>query len=79
MLLAAPSCPAGCGELWRIFGELHACRGNSGFGPMCVTFTEIDAYQRVSGVKLQAWELDAIRRADAAFLADWSKRNKRDD
>jgi hypothetical protein len=79
MLLDAPPCPAGCEELWRIFGELHSCRGNNGFGPVRLTYTDIDAFQRVSGVKLQAWELEAIRRADAAFLADWSKRNKRDD
>jgi hypothetical protein len=79
ILLDAPQCPQGCEELWRIFGELHGCRGNNGFGPLRITYADIDAFQRVSGVRLQAWELDAIRRADQAFLADWSKRNKRDD
>lgn len=76
VLLGAPSCPAGCEELWRIFGELHSCRGNSGFGPTRITYTDLDAFQRVSGTTLKPWELEAIRRADAAYLADWHARNK---
>lgn len=76
MLADAPACPAGCEELWRIFGELHSCRGSTGFGPMRITYTDVDAFQRVSGVVLQPWERDAIRRADSAYLSDWSERNK---
>jgi hypothetical protein len=79
MLLDAPHLPAGCEELWRVFSELHSCRGNSGFGPLRITYADIDAFQRVSGVMLQPWELDAIRRADAAYLTQWAERNRRND
>lgn len=75
MLLDAPACPAGCDELWTIFNELHSCRGSSGFGPQRITYTDLDAFQRVSGTKLQPWEIDAIQRADRAFLSDWAERN----
>ncbi len=74
MLLDAPRCPEGCSELWAIFRELHSCRGSSGFGPLKITFADLDAYQRVSGTRLAPWELDAIRRADNAFLKDWAER-----
>lgn len=79
-LLDAPACPPGCEELWRIFGELHSCRGSTGFGPMRITYTDLDAFQRVSGTVLASWERDAIRHADVAFLNDWAARQpKRND
>lgn len=58
-----------------MFSELHACRGNNGFGPSRITYADIDAFQRVSGVKLAPWELSAIRKADAAFLENWAEAN----
>lgn len=76
MLVDAPSLPEGCEELWRIFNELHACRAWP-YGPQRITYADIDAFQRVSGVSLQPWERDAIRRADAAYLTDWNERNAR--
>jgi len=79
MLLDAPPLPAGCEELWQVFNELHACRGNFGFGPVRITYADIDSFQRVSGVTLQPWELSAIRKADAAYLRQWAERNRRDD
>lgn len=79
VLLDAPHCPAGCEELWRIFGELHSCRGTTGFGPMRITYTDLDAFQRVSGTTLQPWERDAIRKADNAYLADYAARQPKRD
>lgn len=78
VLADAPHLPAGCEDVWRIFNELHACRGNNGFGPQRITYADIDAFQRVSGVVLQPWELAAVRKADAAYLTDWAERNRRD-
>jgi hypothetical protein len=57
-----------------IFGELHSCRGSTGFGPMRITYTDIDAFQRVSGQVLLPWEREAIRRADNAYLTDYAER-----
>lgn len=78
VLLDAPALPEGCEELWRIFAELHACRGNTGFGPSRITYADIDAFERVSGVKLQAWEREAIRRADQAYLEQVAERTRHD-
>jgi hypothetical protein len=73
-LLAAPPCPVGCEELWHIFGQLHGCRGSTGFGPARISYLDLDAYQRVTGTKLVPWEVEAIRRADRAYLSDWAER-----
>lgn len=78
MLLDAPRLPEGCEELWRIFTELHSCRGNAGMGPQRITYSDIDAFQRVTGTVLQPWEREAIHKADAAYLTDWAERNARD-
>lgn len=72
-LLDAPVLPEACVELWGIFKELHACRG-CGFGPACITYGDIDAFQRVTGITLQRWELEAIRRADMAYLEAQAER-----
>lgn len=73
-LLDAPVLPEACVELWDIFKELHACRGSTGFGPACISYGDIDAFQRVTGVTLQPWELEAIRRADMAYLEAHAER-----
>jgi hypothetical protein len=69
MLADAPRLPSGCEQLWRDFMALHNSRGFTGFGPARITFVDIDAFQRVQGVRLPAWQIDAIRRADNAYLA----------
>jgi hypothetical protein len=77
MLLDRPRCPDGCESLWLAFKELHASRCSSGFGPMRITFTEIDAYGRVTGAQFKPWEVEAVRRADRAFMEDWQSRQKK--
>ena len=67
LLVDPPTLPDGCEALWPIFLELHSCRA-IGMDAQRITYADIDAYQRVSGIALAQWELLAIRRADAAYL-----------
>lgn len=76
MLSDAPRLPDSCSLLWSQFLELHSCRGSTMAGVARISFTDLDAFQRVSSVKFDAWEIDAIRRADSAYLAQVSKRVK---
>jgi hypothetical protein len=78
MLLDAPECPEGCEDLWQAFCELSDCRAWP-YGPRRITYSDIDAFQRVTGRKLATWELEAIRRADAEWLRQWSERNPKRD
>lgn len=45
----------------------HA-RTSNGFGLNPISFTEIDAWQRLSGEMLRPWELRAIRRMDLVVI-----------
>jgi hypothetical protein len=73
-LLDAPPCPDDCEELWRMFNDLHESRSWAN-GPGRISFTDLDAFQRVTGVTLQRWELEAIRKADSAYLEQYAERN----
>lgn len=75
MLLDAPALPEGCEELWSIFCELHSCRGSTAVAPQRITYGDLDAFQRVSGIRLQPWEREAIRQADALYLRDHAARS----
>lgn len=45
----------------------HA-RGSNGFGLNPISFSEIDAWQRLAGEVLRPWELQAIRRMDLVVI-----------
>lgn|GEM_PF-1180188 len=68
MLANAPELPEGMEVLWNDFLALHGSRGHTMSGPARITFSDIDAYQRVTGASLQPWEINAIRGADNAYL-----------
>ncbi|MEN9924151.1 MAG: hypothetical protein RL268_277 [Pseudomonadota bacterium] len=62
----AVACPAP--GVWRAFRELRSSTP-VGMALGRIPFSEIDAYQRVTGRRLDAWGVDAIRQIDAAFVA----------
>lgn len=74
----APELLEGTEYLWGLFTELHGCRGNTGFGPARITYSDIHSYEAVTGIKLAGWELQAIRRADGVFLTREAERAKRE-
>lgn len=76
MLADAPPLPGGCETLWRDFLEMHHCRGSTGFGAMRITFTDMDAWQRLRSTMLKPWEIDLIRRTDDLWLSDFAPKPK---
>jgi hypothetical protein len=75
-LADAPTLPPSCSSLWNDFLDLHSSRSNSGFGPSRITWRDIADWQRVRGVTLEAWEIDAIREADSMWLSDFAPKPK---
>jgi hypothetical protein len=71
-----PTMPRGCSQLWVDFLELHGSRGSTGFGAARITFTDLKAWQDVRGVRLDAWEIDAIRKVDSLWLSDYAPKPK---
>lgn len=72
-LAERPDLPDVLEPLWADFLDLHVSRGVGMGGPLPISFTDIDAWQRVTGNRLEGWQLAMIRRADAAYLATRSE------
>ena len=67
-LANAPVLPEGCEDTWATFVQLRSSCPSAGMGPGSISYSEFDAYQRVTGERLEPWQLDAIRAADRAYL-----------
>lgn len=70
LLVNAPELPVGTADLWADFLALHSTRGSGMGGQECITWPALDAYQRINGVRFEPWQIEALRRADNAYLAN---------
>jgi hypothetical protein len=69
-------CPAGCRAIWSVFVHLGRTRPR-GFGVGGIAYTEIEAWQRLTGVQLSPWELDVLTEIDARVLAQAGKKDRK--
>lgn len=68
--LDVPPAPVGVGYLLEIFDQLAARRPNTSCGPALLPWSEIDAWQRVTGRRLTAWEASMIVMLDEIQVAE---------
>ena len=54
--------------VWEFFVDLNGRRSLGGVGPNPITFTDIEAWQRVTGWEIAQHHIDAIRALDDAWL-----------
>jgi len=66
--------PYGTQYLWTYFCELSNGRGYSETGPSALTFTEILAWSQLTKSDPTAWEVEAIKAIDRAFLMESMKK-----
>lgn len=67
------TCPPGCLSVWSAFIQLSRTRPQ-GMEAGGITFAEIEAWQRLTGVALSPWELDTLVELDARLLGRaWAK------
>jgi len=64
-----PPFPLHDGYLFQVFQDLSAARGSNGFGVNPISYSEIQAYRQLTGVKLTYWDVKMLRRIDSIFLA----------
>lgn len=64
----AAQCPPGVRYLWDIFLRLRK-RCTPSMGGARILYSDMLAFQAVSGVRLSPWEVDAIERLDDAMEA----------
>ena len=53
---------------WSWFGELSRTRSSNGFGQNPISYSEIDAWSRLTNIELTPLEVNAIIRLDSAYL-----------
>jgi hypothetical protein len=65
--------------LWVAFNRIRRRKGGNGFGPSPIEMTDIDAFNRLSGMAFAPWEVEMIERLDDIFLkslADAAEKDK---
>jgi hypothetical protein len=67
--MVGPPCPALAVRAWEVFGQLHETRSCGMGGVRAITFTELDAFQRVTGQRLTPLDVALVREADRVFVA----------
>jgi hypothetical protein len=72
-LIVEPKVPGAAAHLWGWFWQLSNARpeGFSSAGPL--TFGEIAAWAGLTGARPQAWEVEALKAMDRAYLASVAK------
>ena len=68
-----PPFPLHDAYLFQVFQELNAARSHNGFGYNPLTYTELYAYQAMTGTVLNAWQVKMLMRIDQIFLAASAK------
>lgn len=64
--LAVPPMPDELGYIWNAFLRLNA-RRSVGFALEPITFLEIESFMRLTGLRLQPWEVRIIEEIDLLF------------
>ena len=62
-----PDIPPALEHLWAWFWQLRTANPSAGFGPAPLSFGEMDAWQRVTGNRLEPWHVDTLLAMDAAL------------
>lgn len=62
--------PEASSYLWDWYKDLARGRGSSGFGLSPLSWSDIDAWCRLTGVTLERWELEVLKRIDSAEQAE---------
>jgi hypothetical protein len=63
-----------CRNTWEAFWTLNASRGNTGFGPAPLLYSELQAWCSLMGERLDRWEITLFRTLDRAYLEEASKK-----
>lgn len=71
--LECPPFPAALGHVWQAFCRLSARRGSNGFSINPISWPDIDAYVRHSGIRLAPWEIRIVEELDDLFRVEQSK------
>jgi hypothetical protein len=66
--LAVPPLPSAVAYLWSMFWRLRRRKRNA-FAVSAIEWTDIDAFLRLTGIKLSEWEISVIELLDDLYLS----------
>lgn len=66
-----PPFPDALRYLWTAFVRIRRRNAGNGFGATPITWADLDAYSRLSGLRLLPWEIEIIELLDDALLASF--------
>lgn len=72
-----PNPPEDTEYLWDLYWELRNASRSGFSGPEKLSFLELDAWQRLRGHKLDNLTIDILLKMDSAYMAEWSKDQKK--
>lgn len=73
-MLEVPPLPEALGYLWNAFLRIRRRKGTDGMGNVQpIGWGDLDAFDRLSGLRLKPWEIDIIEQLDAVYLAARAK------
>jgi hypothetical protein len=75
--IVGPPLPPIAARAWEVFGAVSGTRSSGMGGIGAVTYTELLAYQTLTGVVLTPLDVALVREADQAFLSFAMQRMKR--
>jgi hypothetical protein len=55
-------------HIWNWFLELSSVRGSSGFGPLPISFLEMQSWSQLTGKDISPFEVRAIKTIDSVYL-----------
>lgn len=74
--LVGPELPAEIAHVWDWFDELHSARTSNGFGPNALTYSEIEAWNRLTAREVRPFEVEAIKRIDDVYLTLYAQQKE---
>ena len=66
--LQGPDFPSLMEHVWSAFLSLHRARTMVYSGPQPITYSEIVAWQTLTGEQMSPWEIDVIKRLDMKYM-----------
>lgn len=67
--LVGPPMPPVAVRAWQVFADLSGTRSGGMGGIAAISYTEMVAYQTMTGTRLTPLDVALVREADGAFLA----------
>lgn len=66
--------PLDAAHIWHWFTDLNGARSSGATSANPISFSEIDAYLRLQGIKPWAWEIVLLRQIDAIALSQTARK-----